>query len=441
MTLVGFSAGNVFAWTANINQDLRNGELNNVFINDNDLGWIAGCGMFGGLCSSFFIGTLCNILGRKKTLLVMGFPCAIGWMVIYFSKNALTICIGRFFTGFAITTGSVASTMYIAESIQPNIRGIAASLYEFQIALGKLYASTMATILHIKHYTLACGVVPVIFFVLILFQPESPIYCLKKNKEDEAIQSLQRLRGKSYDTSVELEQLKAVSLKSHTRNDITFRRAIKTNSSKKACIGIFGIVFFLQASGVTAFSFYGYDIFNSAKTEISPKLVIIIMKLLQTIGAILALAIIDIFNRKTLFIFSFAGMAISIYILGGYTAAIEYKAISTEAARQYWIIPALAGWIYIVAFTLGLGALSFIIIFEILPPPIKETIGSFAIALCYFFAMCVAKLFMLGKHSIGCGFTLVIFGGCSTIAIFYTHFLLIETKGKTLEQIQIELEQ
>lgn len=53
----------------------------------------------------------------------------------------------------------------------------------------------LSTLLHWRQVALFCAAVPVIATTIILFVPETPIWLLGKNRTDEALKSLQWLRG------------------------------------------------------------------------------------------------------------------------------------------------------------------------------------------------------------------------------------------------------
>lgn len=65
-----------------------------------------------------------DFLGRKKTLIALGIPYAIGWLLMGFSHSFWPIVIGRALTGIAIGITTAVLPTYIAEISTPNIRGM-----------------------------------------------------------------------------------------------------------------------------------------------------------------------------------------------------------------------------------------------------------------------------------------------------------------------------
>lgn len=89
------------------------------------------------------------------------------------------IVAGRFITGMSMGAFCVAAPMYTSEIAEIEIRGSLGTFFQLFLTVGTLYAQIMG-LFGPKICTYACMIVPIIFFVLVLFQPETPVFSIKK---------------------------------------------------------------------------------------------------------------------------------------------------------------------------------------------------------------------------------------------------------------------
>ena len=73
--------------------------------------------------SAAVAGLLCDLLGRKPTLILASIVFTIGAVVMGAAVQAWMLLIGRIIVGLGIGAAAMASPMYIAESAPPEMRG------------------------------------------------------------------------------------------------------------------------------------------------------------------------------------------------------------------------------------------------------------------------------------------------------------------------------
>ena len=89
---------------------------------------------------------------------------------------------GRIVTGLAAGICSVAIPTYIAEISIPSNRGTLGSMFQLALVGGILFTSCLGIGLYWRWISVICGAFSIIFFVAVLFVPESPFYLAKKSK-------------------------------------------------------------------------------------------------------------------------------------------------------------------------------------------------------------------------------------------------------------------
>lgn len=432
------AAGMVLAWTATIDEGLLGGGLNNIPLKLDDLGWIGSFVTLGAMCICIPIGIICDYIGRKYAMLMLIVPFMIGWLLVIFAENLAMIYAGRFITGIAGGAFCVSAPMYTSEIAEKEIRGALGSYFQLLLTVGILLANILGYTTSIKVYTIICACIPLLFGVVFFLQPETPIYLMKKGKTTEAKAALRKLRGDNYNVDNEIDEIQK-NLDDEKKNHIPFLESFKKRATKKSLLICFGLMFFQQMSGVNAVIFYTSNIFKAAGTTIPNGLATIIVGVCQVVATFVSSLVIDKLGRKILLLFSDCVMAVGTLILGLYFTLKDRHVIDPATAEDLGWLPVVALCIFIVVFSLGFGPIPWMISSEVFPPEIKSVASSAAGTFNWLLAFCVTKLYPTMLENIGGDGAFYIFTGFSVVGTIFVFFVIPETKGKTLAEIQDEL--
>ncbi|KAF8562397.1 hypothetical protein P879_11851 [Paragonimus westermani] len=171
--------------------------------------------LFGGMVGALLSGLLANKFGRKKSILLLSGPCAVGSVMVMVSQAANSfeiIIIGRALIGFACGAYTGIGPTYMTEIAPCSIRGAAAVLNQLVIVTSLVISQIfglrelMGTE-RLWPYLLGLNLIPCVFgFMCLLLCPESPRYLyLVKNDRLTAREALQRLRDSSDEIELDLE--------------------------------------------------------------------------------------------------------------------------------------------------------------------------------------------------------------------------------------------
>lgn len=418
-------------------QNLEAGEFNDIIVEEDDEGWIASFATLGALVSCIPTGILCDYIGRKVTMLLLVIPFVIGWLLIIFANSIDMIFAGRFVTGFAGGAFCVAAPLYAAEIAEKSIRGTLGSYFQLLLTVGILLAYVISAFADVFAYTIVCAIFPIVFGVTFFFQPETPVYSMKKGNDENARSALIKLRGKDYDVDGEMKEIK-LSLEESEKSKVSLLEAFKSIQAKKATIITFALMFFQQLSGINAVIFYAGKIFKEAGTSLEPKHATIIVGVFQVVATFVSSIAIDKLGRRILLMGSDLLMAIAGILLGIYFTLKERHVIDKEVLDNMSFLPIFAISMFIIVFSLGFGPIPWMIASEISPNEIKSTLSSVGGTFNWFLAFIVTKFYGdLTKNNTDV--TFYIFSLISIIGIVFVYFVVPETKGKSLEQIQQEL--
>ncbi|CAH0546451.1 unnamed protein product [Brassicogethes aeneus] len=429
------AAGTVLGWTSNIS--LESGDLNSVTPKTPDeKGWIGSYTTLGAMIMCFPIGYLCDLIGRKLTMLLTIIPFTVGWLLIIFCDNLGMIYAGRFLTGMAGGGFCVSAPLYTSEIAQDDIRGALGSFFQLLLCVGILISNILGAYVDIKVFSIICAMIPLIFGVVFFFQPETPIYSMKKGNEAAALAALKKLRGANYKCELELEDIKK-ALEEERNSKISFVDGLKTTAAKKSLIICFGLMFFQQMGGINAFIFYTGDIFKSTGSSLDPKVATIIIGTVQLLATFASSLVVDKFGRKILLLFSDFFMLVS-----GLVLAIFFtvkKNMTDQEIKDIGWIPITSLIVFFIVFSLGYGPIPWIASSELMPTNIKAVASSAAATFNWFLAFLVTKFFLTLSENLGNDVTVYIFALISALGTVFVWFTVVETKGKSQAQIQREL--
>ena len=99
-------------------------------------------------------------------------------------------------------------------------------------------------------------------------------------------------------------------------------------------------------------------------------------------------------------------------------------------------LPVVALCLFIVAFSIGFGPLPFVVLGEMFSTDVKGLVGGLPLAVNWILAFVVTKTFTNLIDAIKIGPTFWLFSCFSLLGTFFVFFMVPETKGKSLAEIQ-----
>ncbi|XP_028090457.1 sugar transporter ERD6-like 7 isoform X2 [Camellia sinensis] len=356
---------------------------------------------FGAMAGAITSGPIADFIGRKGAMRTSSAFCVAGWLAIYFAKGSLALDIGRVATGYGMGVFSYVVPVFIAEIAPKNLRGALTTLNQLMIVCGVSVSFIIGTVLSWRALALT-GLIPCAILIFgLFFIPESPRWLAKVGQRKEFEAALQKLRGKDADTSQEAAEIQIAV----------------------------GLMVCQQLGGINGVCFYNTSIFESA--GFPSNVGTIIYACLQVVITALGATLIDKAGRKPLILVSASGL-----VLGSVLTAIAFYLKTYEIAPEASPIFAVTGiLVYIGSFSIGMGAVPWIIMSEIFPINVKGIAGSLTTLVTWIMAWLASYTFnyLMSWSSYG---TFILYGAVNAIAIVFVVKVVPETKGRTLEQIQ-----
>lgn len=403
-------------------------------------GIVIGSALYGTVLGSLVGGWPTDKIGRKRTLLLIGGLYVISAIGCAFAGGVIPFFIARFIGGLGIGISTVVSPLYISEIAPPRYRGRLAGMFQFNIVFGILVAfasnKIIATIGGDQAWRWMLGIAALpsaIYLVMCLGLPESPRWLIGRRNDRAAGLAVLKL--------IEPEKSEA-ELSAHADEILS-----AANSEKNAAAGFWTmrlripmmlavlIAFFNQMSGINAILYFAPRIFEWTGLGQNAAL-------LQSVGigvtnllfTFVGLWLIDRIGRRTLL---FIGSFGYIFSLGLTTWAFF--------SHHFSIVPACI-FGFIAAHAVGQGTVIWVFISEIFPNRHRaggQALGSSTHWICAallttFFPMMV-DLSGANKHPERAGFIFAFFCFMMVLQLAWVKFLVPETKGVPLEEMQRKL--
>lgn len=404
-------------------------------LTDSGLGTVAALLTIGCLIGALFTGSFTERYGRKNVMIFTAIMYVLSASGSALSESSAMLTVFRVLSGLAVGATSVVAPMYISEISPAAKRGMLVSLNQFAITIGIVLAYVIDFLLmdlgpDSWRYMLAVPAFFGVFFLVFLLVsfPQSPRWLLSNNRRDEAIRVLEKIGGKALIES-ELPEMEKAVASEKGKQKVRFSEIFKGKTGKIVLIGTL-IAALQQITGINAVIMFSPDIFQVAGSAKGDSMMqAMIVGLVNFLMTIVALWLVDRKGRKTLLLWGAVGMIASL-------AYLTYE-FSMPVQNGVGVLVALL--VYISFFAASFAPVMWVIISEIYPNRIKGIAMSFSTAvswLCTFLTVYFAPII---QGSLGLNYLFAIFGIFSIIAFVFVKIWIPETKGKSLEQIEKEL--
>lgn len=371
-----------------------------------------------------------------------------------FANEVWIILFARTLQGFGRGFVMVVQPIYICEISTVNIRGATGSLiqfftvskyflrfwysnsliHRFKFSAGVLYVYAIGPYVSYQVLQWFCLAVPIIFIAGFIFMPESPYYYVAKGQRENASKSLQFLHQQTPEAvKAHLEDIENFVLATAQQKG-TLKDLFKIPSNRKAFMIVSLLFVFQQLTGNMTVLNYIETIFEAAHTNIDAAVSAIIVGVVQVFASCSTPFIADRLGRKPILLICSIIMGVALFVLGGYF----YMEIASEDISHIMWLPLASLILYMVAFNAGFGGLSWVILGEIFSANIKSLAASLATSLCFLTIFLVTYIYPY-LNSLGTYYTFWLFGISCVFDFFFILFIVFETKGLSLQDIQNKL--
>jgi len=376
-------------------------------------------------------GVLGQKLGGRSALRVMAVLYIASAAGCAFAWNWPALLIARFIGGLGIGGSSVLGPVYIAEVAPARWRGRLVGMFQINIVLGILVAYLSNYIISSMNlgamewrWELGIATFPAILFLVMLYTiPQSPRWLAANGRSHEALEILTQLG--SHDPRAEMAAIDASLQRTHRHeNTPLFQRRFALPIFLAASIGLFN-----QLAGVNAILYYATDIFRAAGfSRMSGNLQSVLIGVMNLVGTAIGMSLIDKAGRKTLLVVGSIGTGLC---LAG--VAVVFLT-HTHPGMLVWLLMA-----FICFFAASQGAVIWVYIAEVFPTQVRSKGQSLGSGSHWVMNAIIAFAFpVVAQRSNGAPF--VFFACMMLLQLIVVWKVYPETKGRTLEELQVQLQ-
>lgn len=412
------------------------------------VGWANSCALIGCLLGSLAAGYFAERFGRKKALLISAILFAVSSIFTGWAHHFEAFIFWRIVGGAAIGLSSNVSPLYIAEISPADIRGKLVSLNQLAIVFGILLAQIvnwkiarlivpgMHGIAELQSWNVQTGwrwmfgavVIPAVAFtVASIFIPESPRWLIARGRDREACDALERIGGKQYADVEHKTVYQALQMERAGRRS-GWRELLSHGIRRVLAIAI-ALAVLQQWTGINTLFNYAAEVYREAGYGANDIFLnIVITGTINVIFTLFAMMLVDRIGRRPLLLFGCIGIGVS-HLL----CAWAYHAHWRGGAVLMLTLSAIA------CYALTLAPVVWVLISEIFPNQIRSQGVSVAVSALWIASFVLTYSFPLLNAKLGAGGTFTGYAIICLLGFVFVFFYVPETKGRSLEQIEIDI--
>ena len=397
-------------------------------------GVVGGCLAAGAMIGAALAGRLTDRLGRRRTIMLAAAIFSVGTIGCAFAPNVTTLVIFRFVIGIAVGCSSATVPTYLSELAPAKSRGALSTLNQLMIVSGILIAYIIDWALTPSanwRAMLAAALVPALLLLFgMIRMPETPRWLIKAGRDDEARAVLARTHpAEAIDGEVG-------SIREVLRLDTEQKGRLRDLIApwvRPALIVALLLAVGQQFSGVNAINLYAPTMFTNLgfgnSTSLLASVVLGAVKVAFTAWVIF---MVDRWGRKPLLLLGNVCMALTLALLG-------VVVLTVHNHNTAGILTLILLIVYLAGYELGWGAVVWVMMAEIFPLKVRGVgMGTSSVVL-WAATFTITFVFPVMDSGLGLSSSAFIFAGISVVLFVLVRWLVPETKGRSLEQIELDL--
>lgn len=399
---------------------------------------ILSAGTFFGALSA---APLADMVGRRLGLMIAaGCVFNLGVICQTAATTQLLFISGRFSAGFGVGLISAIIPMYQSETSPKWIRGTVVGAYQLAITIGLLLAAIVNNSTKDRNDTGSYRIPIAVQFIWslilvfgLLLLPETPRYLIKQDNYDKAAVSLGKLRRLPPNHPAVLEELNEVQANHHYEMSIgqaSYLECTRGTVGKRLLTGCL-LQALQQLTGVNFIFYYGTQYFKNAGFQ-NPFIIQVITNTINMASTLPGLYAVEKLGRRNLLLIGAVGMCVCQFIV----AITGTASGTTELPAQRAAIAFVC--IYIFFFASSWGPVAWVVTGELFPLKVRAKCLSMTTASNWLlnWAIAYSTPYMVDPaHANLQSKVFFVWGSFCFVCIAFIYFMIYETKGLSLEQV------
>ncbi|CAO3659901.1 unnamed protein product [Umbelopsis vinacea] len=394
---------------------------------------------FGGkLIGCLISGPLLERYGRKAALLLIAIVSIIGTLLQCTSYNVIQYTIGRIlcYLGTGITISVVPA--YQSETSPAELRGAIGATLQLWIGVGQVLGSVITNATQAmpgrEAWLIPTGIqflIPVLLIIGYPFVPESPRWLLSKDRRDQAIDALLRLRTRGTSVQDVEYELDLIAMAEETHGKGPWKDLFQGTNFKRTMIAV-GAMVCQQITGQAFASQYSLVFYQQQGiTNPSPYLLGVIGTTTSLVASVLVSLIIDGFGRRPILLVGSVMISIWLFVLG----AMGSIAHPNDVQKNVMVA---ANMLFGKSYGMSWAPLSYIVMAEVASGRLREKTVNLAtsVSVIMTFLVSFTLPYLLNAPYANLGAKVgFIYGSFSVATFFFAYFFVPELKNRSLEEV------
>jgi sugar porter (SP) family MFS transporter len=366
-------------------------------------------------------------------------------------------CVGRVIAGAGVGFISNIIILYMSEIAPKKVRGALVAGYQFCITIGILLAGLTVygtqNRLDTGSYRIPIGVQFIWALILgigLIFLPESPRYYVRKGNLEKAAIALSQVRSQPLDSEYVRDELAEIVANFDYEMALVpattylggwaacFKGSWRDGSSnlRRSILGI-GLQAMQQLTGINFIFYFGTSFFQTLGTIKNPFLTEVITNIVNMVATPIAFWIVERFGRRRILLIGAALMVTMQYlvaIIGVAAPNAQVKGANKPAVSAEVAFICLN----VATFAATWGPAAWIVVGEIFPLPIRARGVGLSAASNWLWNCIIAVItpYLVSTDKANLGpKVFFIWGSTAFLSLTFAYFLVPETKGLSLEQV------
>ncbi|NHD16207.1 MULTISPECIES: sugar porter family MFS transporter [unclassified Actinopolyspora] len=402
--------------------------------------------LLGSAVGAAIAGGIADRLGRTRVMQVAAVLFIISAIGSALPFTVWDLAWWRIVGGVAVGIASMIGPAYIAEVAPAEYRGRLGSLQQLAIVLGIAVsqlvnyalasaaggsASAQLGPLDTWQWMLAVEAVPaLIYLILATIIPESPRYLVSAGKTELARKVLHRIESADADEKIKEIREALGGEKKPRLSDLRGRAGLLPI----VWVGM-AIAALQQFVGINVIFYYSSSLWQSVGVEESNSLLLsLFTSIVNIIGTIVAIMLVDKIGRKPLLVMGSIGMTIALALTGW---AFSYAEVSGDQANlpfAWGVVALLSASAFVFCFAASWGVVMWVLLGEMFPPRIRAAALALGTATNWVANWLVTVTFPT-MNAWNLPATYFIYAAFALISLFFVLRYLKETKGRSLEEM------
>jgi SP family galactose:H+ symporter-like MFS transporter len=391
--------------------------------------------LVGCIIGAIFGGRIADAMGRRGSLLLLAVIFLVGALLTSISPSLAWFIGFRILVGIATGAASFIAPMFIGEMAPPAMRGGLMAFSQLAITIGIAVSYWVDLGFAARGMgwrpMFAIAFVPALLLGIgMLFLSDMPRWLASKGRWEEAGRVLERVVGPA-ETEQELRDIQEALAEEQAASLADYLRELVGPGIRWALIGGVGLAIFQQVVGINTVIYYAPTIFQFVgfKSADGAILATSVVGVVMVLATVVAVGVVDSWGRRPLLLYGCVGMGLALVAVGFVFAT----GVNSQRAAFVMLLCLL---LYIISFAIGWGPVFWIMTSELFPNRLRGTGASISTLANWSANLLVSITFLTLLNLAGKSAAFWIYASLSVLAFIFVWFVIPETKGKTLEQIE-----